>query len=106
MFRVLTIAPDGRVEESTDRVAPPAEGELRWIDVQAQDAAQMAVLAKNFGFHPLAIEDCLQVGQRPKLEEYDDYIFLVTHALRCVLMDQVDLCERNLCRGRPFRMPR
>ena len=84
MFRVLTIASDGRVAESTDPVAPPMEGELRWVDLQAQDAPQMAVLAKNFGFHPLAIEDCLQVGQRPKLEEYDDYIFMVTHALRCL----------------------
>ena len=84
MFRVLTIAADGRVTETVDDVAPPGEGELRWIDLQAQDEPQMAVLAKQFAFHPLAIEDCLQIGQRPKLEEYDGHIFMVTHALRCV----------------------
>ena len=90
MFRVLTIGSDGRAVESDVSegsapvdVAPPAQGVVRWIDLQAQDEAQMAVLAEKFGFHPLAIEDCLQVGQRPKLDEYDDYIFLVTHALRC-----------------------
>ena len=84
MFRVLTLAADGRVTETSDvaTITPPGEGEIRWIDLVAQDAAQMEVLERAFHFHPLAIEDCLHVDQRPKLEEYGDYVFIGRRLLR------------------------
>lgn len=37
----------------------------------------------GFDFHPLAIEDCQQLDQRPKLEEYQDHLFLVTQGFSC-----------------------
>ncbi len=79
MFRVMELR-DGRVElfEGTERVAPPPEGVLRWIDLQSQDSAQLELLRERFDFHPLPIEDCAHLDQRPKLEEYRDCIFLVT----------------------------
>ena len=85
MFRVLTLSQDGTITESTSEadVAPPPEGARRWVDLVRQDERSMAVLERAFHFHPLAIEDCLQDGQRAKLEEYDPYVFVVTHALRC-----------------------
>ena len=39
----------------------------------------MQFLGNNFNFHPLDIEDCLSIIERPKLDEYDDYFFLVLH---------------------------
>ena len=39
----------------------------------------MQFLLDNFHFHPLDIEDCLSIIERPKLDEYDDYFFLVMH---------------------------
>ena len=70
----------GRVElsEGTERVAPPPDGVLRWIDLRQQDAAQLELLRDRFGLHPLAIEDCSHLDQRPKMEEYRDHVFLVT----------------------------
>ncbi len=47
----------------------------------------MQVLERAFRFHPLAIEDCLHVDQRPKLEEYGTHVFIAMHALRCVQGD-------------------
>lgn len=38
---------------------------------------ELARLGEIFGFHPLALEDTEHFGQRPKLDNYDDYIFLV-----------------------------
>ena len=39
----------------------------------------MACLEREFGFHPLAIEDIAFRNQRPKLDAYDDYLFIVLH---------------------------
>jgi len=84
MFRVLDAGPEGstKVSEGTEFVAPPPDGVFRWIDLQKQDDAQLKLLAERFHFHPLTIEDCSHFDQRPKLEEYGDYLFLVTHGFR------------------------
>ncbi|MEJ7591162.1 MAG: magnesium/cobalt transporter CorA [Planctomycetaceae bacterium] len=84
MFRVLDVGPSGpaTVTEGEERVGPPPEGTLRWIDLQKQDDAMLGLLVEQFQFHPLTIEDCSHFDQRPKLEEYGDYLFLVTHGFR------------------------
>jgi magnesium transporter len=84
MFRVLEIDSTGKVAVTIgeERVAPPPDRGLRWVDLEAQDASQLAVLADRFKFHPLTIEDCSHFDQRPKLEGYGDYLFLVTHGFR------------------------
>jgi magnesium transporter len=84
MFRVLELR-DGRIElfEGTEHVGPPADGTLRWIDLQGQDDAQLELLRERFDFHPLAVEDCAHFDQRPKLEEYRDCMFLVTQGFTC-----------------------
>jgi magnesium transporter len=86
MFRVLEVGPNGdvTVTEGEASVARPPEGVFRWIDIVRQDSQQLDVLAERFRFHPLTLEDCANFGQRPKLEEYGDYLFLVTHGFRLV----------------------
>ncbi|MCE9673684.1 magnesium/cobalt transporter CorA [Myxococcus stipitatus] len=49
----------------------------KWIDVLHPDEAVMARLAERFGLHKLAVEDCLHLDQRPKLEEYPNHVFVV-----------------------------
>ncbi len=53
-----------------------AEGTL-WIDIIGPDDADAAIMRDVFGFHPLAIEDTRNQRQRPKLEEYAGYVFLI-----------------------------
>ena len=50
---------------------------VRWFHVQDPHAADTAWLAERFAFHPLDLEDVISVNQRPKLDVYDDYLFLV-----------------------------
>jgi len=50
-----------------------------WIDIENPSKENMQFLQDNFPFHPLDIEDCLSIIERPKLDEYDDYFFLVLH---------------------------
>jgi len=62
-------------------IGPPEPGWLRWIDVEQPTAEQLESLRGPFELHPLAIEDCLTFGQRPKLEEYPGHLFVVVHQL-------------------------
>lgn len=55
--------------------------EWYWIDFDEPTVQEELLLSTFFHFHPLAIEDCLMRLQRPKLDYYDDYQFLVLHKL-------------------------
>lgn len=50
---------------------------LVWLDVTDPTPELLEPLKEEFGFHELAIEDCLQPHERPKIEAYTDYYFLV-----------------------------
>ncbi|MGX9136489.1 magnesium/cobalt transporter CorA [Rummeliibacillus sp. JY-2-4R] len=52
-----------------------------WVDFEKPSATEDVLLDQFFHFHPLAIEDCLMRLQRPKLDYYDDYHFLVAHKI-------------------------
>jgi magnesium transporter len=55
-----------------------------WVDMEASsDDEAKQVLDGVFGYHPLAIEDCLTLSERPKVDEYETYLFLVIHAVDC-----------------------
>jgi magnesium transporter len=49
----------------------------RWVNVIAPSSEEMAKLSKLYGLHPLAVEDCLRLDQRPKLEQYAGHFFIV-----------------------------
>ena len=84
MFRVLRLDQHPpAVVEGHEAVVPPRPGETIWIDIQEFTEADLNLLAERFKFHPLAIEDCLQPDMRAKLDEYDEYIFIVAHTLAC-----------------------
>ncbi|UNK19340.1 magnesium/cobalt transporter CorA [Paenibacillus sp. N3/727] len=52
-----------------------------WVDFNTPTTEESRMLETYFHFHPLAVEDCLHVLQRPKLDYYEDLQFLVLHAL-------------------------
>src|SRR6185312_1173911 len=52
---------------------------LRWINIERPRAVDQAWLEERFDFHPLDYEDVRSRNQRPKLDEYDDYLFIVLH---------------------------
>ncbi len=61
--------PDGFREIGDDLTA--------WVDVEGHDVAQIADLGARLEVHPLALEDVLHVGQRPKVEDFEESLFLV-----------------------------
>jgi magnesium transporter len=79
------------------------KGLFIWVDLdQPTDEETKQVLEEVFGFHPLAIEDCISISHRPKLEEYDDYIFLTMHAVDFNRTEKFNTTELDLFLGRDY----
>ena len=52
---------------------------LTWVNVEKPSAKDIEYLAQNYLFHPLDLEDCLSRIELPKIDEYENYLFLVLH---------------------------
>jgi magnesium transporter len=52
---------------------------LRWINIERPGALERAWLEEHFDFHALDLEDVLSRNQRPKIDVYDEYLFIVLH---------------------------
>ncbi len=60
-----------RVRELVD------SGDFFWLDVREPEPGDLEILREEFGFHPLSLEDSWRFDQRPKIDDYDGYVFLV-----------------------------
>jgi magnesium transporter len=77
-----TAAPEPNVEvvSRDGSVAPEVpEPGLRWINIEEPGPVDRAWLQEHFDFHPLDYEDVASRNQRPKIDEYPDYLFIVLH---------------------------
>jgi len=53
--------------------------DLTWVNIERPTERETEYLAQNYPFHPLDLDDCLSRIQRPKIDEYKEYLFLVLH---------------------------
>ncbi|ADO71501.1 magnesium/cobalt transporter CorA [Stigmatella aurantiaca] len=65
---------------------------LKWIDILTPQEEGMRRLAEQFRLHKLAVEDCLHLDQRPKLEEYPEHQFIVLQGFTA----GKDICDLTL----------
>ena len=81
---ILHAGPDGPVTgtrlEDLDKIITDEHSTV-WVDVTDATAEEIAQVGKKFAFHPLALEDVERGGQRPKIDQYDDYQFIVFYAI-------------------------
>jgi magnesium transporter len=83
--------------------ADGVEGDFLWVGLHEPDAAEMQRMAGIFGLHPLAVEDSLTQRQRPKVEPYDDMLFLVIKTLWYVdERDEVETGQVSMFIGPDF----
>jgi magnesium transporter len=79
------------------------KGLIVWVDLDnPTDEETKAVLEGLFQFHPLAIEDCLTPSPLPKIEDYEDYLFMVTHAVDYTREEKFASTELDLFLGKEF----
>jgi len=75
-----------------------------WVDLENPDSKEQTILRDVFGFHELAIEDCTQsYNEEPKLDDYEDYLFLVIHSVYFLRDDLTfDVRELDLFFGKNY----
>ena len=93
MDRMLVKKHTGEVEEMHYSLSELDAYEWVWIDLSSPTKEEAAALFRFYHFHPLAVEDCLDaINQRPKVDFFDEYMFLVIYALKeNYLMEELDI---------------
>jgi magnesium transporter len=81
--RTRTRRSSGVVAPAAERTQPQIERisyeGLEWVHIEAPSALERAWLAEHYDFHALDLEDVMSRNQRPKIDEYPDYLFIVLH---------------------------
>ncbi len=54
---------------------------LIWVDIEKPDEKDNKILSDVFHFHPLTIEDAIETRNHPKVESYNNYLFLIVHGV-------------------------
>ncbi len=61
-----------------------SETDLVWVDITEPDESDAKVMLDAFNFHPLAVEDTRNYEQRPKIEQYPGYLFIIVNAVSII----------------------
>ncbi|HEU5370686.1 MAG TPA: magnesium/cobalt transporter CorA [Ktedonobacterales bacterium] len=82
MMKILSCVPHERRFDQVEQIdalsaLPKATDQLFWLDLTQPTEQELAAIAEAFQLHPLAIEDAGNAHQRPKVEEYQNFFFLV-----------------------------
>jgi magnesium transporter len=90
------------IEEVAEYLREPEN--LVWVDLLDPGPEELSLLLEVFAFHPLAVEDVASGKQRPKIDEYKGYSFVVTYGVRGAYdpVKQVELVEIDLFIGRNY----
>ena len=76
---------------------------VRWVNIERPRRADRAWLEEHFDFHPLAYEDVFSRNQRPKVDDYDDHLFVVLHFPRYdKVVGQLNTAELDVFLGPDF----
>ncbi len=96
IFRHLT-----SLEQASEvRTTPNA---LLWLDLQSPSEQELAKLGQEFQLHPLAIEDATREHQRPKVEEYESFYFVVFYSVSLnANSPELDICELDMFLGKNY----
>ena len=85
------------------RLVRSDKGLLLWVDLDNPTPEEIKTILEGvFQFHPLAIEDCVAPSSLPKVEDYEDYLFIVTHAVDFTRMDKFNTTELDLFLGKDY----
>ncbi len=75
---------------------------LVWVDLEDPNEFESDSLVELFNFHPLAVEDCLNDHSEPKVDDYEEYLFLVVHAVDKESREELKTIELDLFVNKNF----
>lgn len=89
--------------KQAEQLAPPADNSVMWINVGGVHKVEMVeTLGKQFSLHPLLLEDVANTDQRPKLDDYESYLFLVIKMLSLSARKEIVVEQVSLVLGRNY----
>ncbi|MET0559119.1 MAG: magnesium transporter CorA family protein [Solirubrobacterales bacterium] len=77
--RGAVLGPPAPAEPQTPNVEQIDSSGLRWVNIEHPGSLERTWLEEHYDFHALDLEDVLSRNQRPKIDVYDDYLFIVLH---------------------------
>lgn len=107
-FNSFYVGSDGELRAGLDeedlRELMPLGSGLLWVDFYEPTEDDAHVMLDVLGFHPVSVEVCLDATSRgPKIEDFDDYVFLVTHGINHALESElVETAELDMFIGHNF----
>lgn len=91
------------LENEALRLVRADKGLHLWVDLEnPTEEETRQILEGVFAFHPVAIEDCVTPSSLPKIEDYEEYLFIVTHAVDFTRTDKFSTTELDLFLGKDF----
>ncbi len=85
------------------RLVRADKGLLLWVNLENPAEEEIKSILENvFQFHPLAIEDCIAPNSLPKVEDYEEYLFLVSHGVDYSRAEKFNTTELSLFLGKEF----
>ena len=85
------------------RLVRSDKGLVLWVDLESATPDEIKTILEGvFGFHPLAIEDCVTPSSLPKVEDYEDYLFIVTHGVDFTRTEKFNTTELDLFLGKDY----
>ncbi|HRJ48189.1 MAG TPA: magnesium/cobalt transporter CorA [Opitutaceae bacterium] len=85
------------------RLVRADKGLLLWVNLENPTEDEIKSILENvFQFHPLAIEDCIAPNSLPKVEDYEDYLFLVSHGVDYSRTEKFNTTELSVFLGKEY----
>ncbi len=100
IFRKKTVAVNATRQELAHALRE--KDGLVWVDLENPDEFESDSLVELFNFHPLAIEDCLNELSDPKFDDYEEYLFLVVHAVDAKPGEELRTIELDIFINKDF----
>ena len=93
-----------RKDVECDELLQHLDNELvTWINIDGLgDLSVLRILGERFGLHPLALEDVLETSQRPKVEQYDDYLFIISKMIYQAEDKEISAEQVSMFLGKTF----
>jgi len=80
-----------------------SEKDILWLDILNPEKNELDMIEAAFDLHPLTIEDCINTITRPKIDQFEKYIFIVMHGAALSARSQkVKTIELNVCLGKNY----
>lgn len=69
---------------------------LMWVDIEISKKEELNILKEVFNLHPLAIEDCINPADYPKINQYSDYALIVLHSFKTNKIEELGITTSEI----------